>query len=122
MNTVCLIAVKKKSLMSLILENLLSISGSQTASFESETSDLDELINKITDSRADVIVLEKSSPFAGDNAIARLLTLFAKMVVIIVSEDNNKFSVIRREERLLANSSDLVDFITSIQSAKLQSH
>lgn len=122
MKIICFIAIRKKSLMSLIIENLISISGSRYVSFDSETGDLDELIGGIKKSLANVIVLEKSGPFTGDNAIARLLAVFANSVVIIVSEDSNKFSVIRKEEIILASSSDLMNIFTSIQSANLRNH
>lgn len=114
MSILCLVAVRKKSLMNNILKNLLAVSGSRMDSVDSEAGTLDELIGEIKSSRADVVVIEKSSPFAGNDALVCLLALFVKMVLIIVSEDSNRFSVIRKEEVLLATSSDLVNFISSI--------
>lgn len=110
----CLVAVRKKSLMSNILKNLFAVSGSRMDAVDSEAATLDELIGEIKSSQADVVVIEKSSPFVDDGALASLLTLFVEMVLIIVSEDSNRFSVIRKEEVSLASSSDLVDFISSI--------
>lgn len=113
MKTSCLVALKKNSLLSQILTNLIGAADNDLLLVYSEASSLEELISEIETYKADVFVIEKSCPFAEDRSIARLLLLFSKLLVIIINEDSNWLSIFRREDKLLVSSTDLLDAIAS---------
>ena len=79
----------------------------------SEASNLEDFVGEIENNKAVVVMLEKSSPFAENEAVAKLLMLFSKLFVIIISEDSNLVNIFRREDKLLVSSADLIDAVYS---------
>ena len=72
----CVLAITKDSLLSFALTNLINASGTGLIVVESNARTFEELVTEINTHKADVILLEKSSPFAGEEA----LTKFADFV------------------------------------------
>lgn len=70
-------------------------------------------MREVENNKAAVVMLEKSSPFAENDAVAKMLMLFSKLFVIIFSENNNWVSIFRREDKLLVSSVDLIDAVYS---------
>lgn len=113
METVCLVTVRKGSLLGNILLNLMETSGNSLHLIYSEAASPQELMAEIDSSKAAVVLLEKTSPLADEEAIAKMLMLFSKVLVIVISTDNNWLNIFRREEKLLLSSVDLVHAVHS---------
>ena len=113
MNIPCVLAITKDSLLGFALTNLINASECGLVVIESDAQTLEELIQEINGNEADVILLEKSSSFAGEAALTKLLMLYPKLLVIIVNEENNWLQIYRREDVLMTSPADLMDVIQS---------
>lgn len=113
METLCVLAFKNDSVLSLALANLINASNNGLAVYESNAHSLEELIGAIDILKADVVLLEKSCAFAGQDALSKLLMLFPNLLVIVVNEDNNWLHIFRRTDVLLTSSTDLIGVIQS---------
>lgn len=110
----CVLAIAKDSLLGFALTNLITESDTGLVVIESNAQTLEELVTEIITHKADVILLERSSPFAGEEALTKLLMKFPKLLVIIADEDSNWLRIYRREDILMKSAADL---ISAIQSA-----
>jgi len=110
----CVLAITKDTLLSFALTNLINASDTGLVVVESSAQTFEELVMEINTHRADVILLEKSSPLAGEDALTKLLMLYPKVLVIIVDEESNWLRIFRREDILMTSPADL---ISAIQSA-----
>ena len=110
----CVLAIMKDSVLGHAMTDLINSSEAGLIVVESEARTLEELIEEINTYNADVILLERSSPFAGEEALTKLLMLYPRLLVIIVNEDSNWLHIYRREDKLMTTSADL---ISAIQSA-----
>jgi hypothetical protein len=113
LETVCLVTVRKGSLLGNILHELMENSGKSLHLIYSEAATPQDFMTEVDSSKAAVVLLEKSSPLADEEAIAKLLTLFSKLLVIVISPDSNLLNIYRREDKLLLSSVDLVDAVHS---------
>lgn len=93
--------------------NLVNASNNGLFVYESNAQSIDELGKEIHTSKANVILLEKSCPYASEWALTKLLMLFPKLVVIVVDEDSNWLHIYRREDILMTSSADLISAIRS---------
>ncbi|MBI5352270.1 MAG: hypothetical protein HZB50_06490 [Chloroflexi bacterium] len=109
----CIVTVKKRSLLSHILTDLTGTSGDGLFLIYSAATSMEEFVVEIENSDAAVVMLEKSGIFAEEDAVAKLLTVFSKLLVIVISEDNNWLNIFRREDKLLVSSVDLIDAVSS---------
>ena len=114
MSIPCVLAITKDTLLDFALTNLINASEIGLVVFESQAQNLAELVKEVNCNKADVILLEKSSPYAGEEALTKLLMLYPKLLVIIVNQDNNWLQIYRREDILMSSPEDL---ISAIQSA-----
>ena len=114
MHIPCVLAITKDSVLGHALTNLINSSDVGFVVVESNAKTFDELIEEINTNNADVILLEKSDPFAAEEMLTRLLMLYPRLLVIIVNEENNWLHIYRREDLLMTSSADL---ITAIRSA-----
>ena len=110
----CVLAIAKDTLLSFALTNLINASDTGLVVVESNASTFEELVTEINTHRADVILLEKSSSFAGEQALTKLLMLYPRLLVIIIDEESNWLHIYRREDILMTSAADL---ISAIQSA-----
>jgi hypothetical protein len=110
----CVLAITKDSVLGRAMTHLITNSEVDLHVVESEAETLVELINEIVYYEADVILLEKSSPFAGKEALTKMLSLYAKLLVIVISDDSNWLHIYRREDILLTSSTDLISVIQSV--------
>jgi DNA-binding NarL/FixJ family response regulator len=113
LNIPCVLAITKDSLLGFALTNLINASENGLVVIESNAQTLEEFIKEINDNEADVILLEKSSPFAGEAALTKLLMLYPKLLVVIVNEENNWLNIYRREDLLMTSPTDLMNVIQS---------
>ena len=109
----CVVTVRKKSLLSHILADLTGTSGDGLFLIYSAATSMDEFVAEIENNNAAVVMLEKSSIFADEDFVAKLLTLFSKLLVIVISEDSNWLNIFRREDKLLVSSVDLINVVYS---------
>ena len=114
MKTPCILALKKDSLINLALINLISASEDGLVFYESTAQSIDEFFEEINTSKADVILLEKTCPYAGKNALTKLLMLYPKLLVIIVNEESNWLQIFRRDDILMRSPADLIGVIQSV--------
>ena len=114
MHIPCVLAITKDSVLGHALTNLINSSDVGFVVVESNAKTFDELIEEINTNNADVILLEKSDPFAREEMLTRLLMLYPRLLVIIVNEENNWLHIYRREDILMTSTADL---ITAIRSA-----
>ena len=114
MHIPCVLAITKDSVLGHALTNLINSSDVGFVVVESNAGTFDELIEEINTNNADVILLEKSDPFAREEMLTRLLMLYPRLLVIIVNEENNWLHIYRREDLLMTSPADL---ITAIRSA-----
>lgn len=109
----CIVTVKKRSLLSHILTDLTGTSGNGLFLIYSAATTMEEFVMEIENNNAAVVMLEKSTTFADEDAVAKLLMLFSKLLVIVFSEDSNWLNIFRREDKLLVSSVDLIDAVYS---------
>jgi len=110
----CVVAITKDTVLGHALTNLINSSEVGFVVVESNANNLEELIEEINTNNADVILLEKSDPFAGEDMLTKLLMLYPRLLVIIANEENNWLHIYRREDILMTSTADL---ITAIRSA-----
>lgn len=113
MNIPCVLVITKNSLLSFSLTNLINASDNGLVVFESNAREFDELIREMNTYEADVILLEKNSAFAGEDSLTKLLTLYPKLLLIIVDEESNWLQIYRREDILMTSTEDLLSTINS---------
>lgn len=109
----CVLAITKDSLLSIALTELINSSDTGLVVVGSTARTLEELIQEINTHQADVILLEKSSPFAGEETLTKLLMLYPKLLVIIVDEESNWLRIYRKEDILMTSAADLLSAIHS---------
>ena len=109
----CVLAITKDSLLSIALTNLINSSDTGLVVVGSIAHTLEELIQEINTHKADVILLEKSSPFAGEETLTKMLMLYPKLLVIIVDEESNWLRIYRKEDILMTSAADLLSAIHS---------
>ena len=114
LNIPCVLAITKDSVLSFALTDLINASDVGLVVFDSQAQNFAGLAKEINGNQADVILLEKSSPYAGEEALTKLLMLYPKLLVIIVDEESNWLRIFRREDILMTSSADL---ISAVQSA-----
>ena len=114
MSIPCVLAITKDSVLSIALTNLINASDIGLIVIGSIAQTLEELVEEINSQKADVILLEKSSPFAREKALTKLLMWYPRLLVIIVNEESNWLHIYRREDILMTSAADL---ISAIQSA-----
>lgn len=107
----CVLVITENSLLGLALTNLINASESGLVVFESTAQEFDELIREINSYTADVILLEQNSAFSGEESLTKLLTLFPKLLLIIVNEEDNWLHIYRRENLLMTSTADLLNVI-----------
>lgn len=110
----CLLVVTKESLLNLALTNLIGASGKGLVVVNSIADTFEELINEINTFTVDVILLEKNSSFAGDEALTKLLMMYPKLSLIVLNEEDNWLQIFRREEILLTSAEDFLATIVSV--------
>jgi hypothetical protein len=96
------------------MTNLINASDVGLMVFESRAQSLADLVKEINDNQADVILLEKSSPFAEERALTKLLMQYPKLLVIVVDENSNWLRTYRREDILMKSPADLISAIQSV--------
>lgn len=114
MNIPCVLVITKDSVLSFALTDLINASDVGLVVFDSQAQNFVELVKEINSNQADVILLEKSSSYAGEEALMKLLMYYPKLLVIVVDEESNWLRIFRREDILMASPADL---ISAIQSA-----
>jgi len=107
----CVLFITVNSLLSLALANLSNASESDLVLIESSAQNFDELKKEINTYTADVILVDKSNYFAGEKLLTNLLMFYPKLLVIVVSEEDNWLHTYRREDILLTSTEDLLDVI-----------
>jgi hypothetical protein len=95
------------------LTNLIHASDTGLAVIESVAQEYEELIREIDTHEADVILLDKACTFADEEALTKLLTLYPKLLMVIVDEESNWLQVYRRENILMTSTQDLLTTIAS---------
>lgn len=113
MHISCLLVITKESLLNLALTNLISASDQGLVVVNSTAETFDELTVEINTFNTDVILMEKSSSFAADGSLTKLLMMYPKISLIIVNEENNWLHVYCREDKLITSSSDLMNVIVA---------
>jgi len=112
----CIIALNKESLLRLTIANLFRNSANELTVIESDAENLDALIREINQFKANIILVENSSPFADEPSLTKLLILYPQLLVIVIQEDNNWLHIFRKENKLLTSATDLLDVINSAQN------
>ena len=93
--------------------NLIQASNNGFFIHESIAQNIDEFCREIHTVKADVILLERSCPYAGKHALTKLLLLYPKLLVIIVNEESNWLQIFRRDDILMTSPADLMGVIQS---------
>ena len=114
MHIPCVLVITVNSLLGLALMNLIKVSDNGLVVFESTAKEFDELTQEITTLSADVILVERSNPFAGEDSLAKLLMSYPKLLVIVINEEDNWLHTYRREDVLMTSTADLISAIQSI--------
>jgi len=109
----CVLVITENSLLGMALTNLINTSKSGLVVFESSAKEFDELIWELNTYSADVLLVEKNNSFAGEESLMRLLTLYPKLLIVIVNEEDNWLNIYRRENLLMTSTADLLDVIQS---------
>jgi len=107
----CVLVITVNSLLSLALTNLINASDTGLVVFESTAKEFDELKWEINSYSADVILVEKNNPFAGEDTLTKLLTLYPKLLIVIVNEEDNWLQIYRRENLLMTSPQDLLEVL-----------
>lgn len=107
----CVLVLTENSLLGLALTNLIHAADSGLAVFESNAKEFDELIWEINTYSADVILVEKDNTFAGEDSLTKLLTMYPKLLIVIVNEEDNWLHIYRRNNLLLTSAEDLLEVI-----------
>ena len=107
----CVLVITVNSLLGLALTNLINASDTGLVVFESNAKEFDELKWEINTYSADVILVEKNNSFAGEVSLMNLLTLYPKLLVVIVNEEDNWLHIYRRENLLMTSTEDLLNVI-----------
>lgn len=113
MHIPCVLALPKDSLLGFTLANLINASDVGLVVCESQAQTLADLVKEIKDNQADVILLEKSSPFADEVALTKLLMVNPKLLMIIINENSNWFHIYRKEDVLMTSPEDIISAIKS---------
>jgi hypothetical protein len=106
LNITCLIAIPNDSLMDRALGSVISGGGSEINLVKSTANEMAELIEEISDKRADVVVLTESSPLAGKDGLISLLMSFPELRIVVVSEDTNWLYVFHKRDLLMSQRAD----------------
>jgi len=97
--------------LGLALTNLINASDTGLVVFESTAKEFDELTREIDTYRADVILVDRSNPFAVEESVTKLLRLYPKLLIVIVNEEDNWLNIYRRENLLMTSTEDLLNVI-----------
>ena len=111
MHIPCVLVITIDSLLSLALTNLINASDKGLIVFESTAKEFNELIKEINTYQADVILVEKSNSLAGEEMLTKLLMLYPKLLVIVVTDESNWLHIYRREDLLMTSPADLLNVI-----------
>lgn len=114
MHIPCVLVITANSLLGLALMNLINASDNGLAVFESSAKEFDELIREINTFSVDVILVEKSNPFAGEDSLTKLLMSYPKLLVVLINEEDNWLQTYRREDVLMKSAADLISAIQSV--------
>jgi len=109
----CVLVITKNSFLNVSLTNLIHASDIGLAVIESTAQEYEELIREIDTHEADVILLDKACTFADEEALTKLLTLYPKLLMVIVDEESNWLQVYRRENILMTSTQDLLNTLAS---------
>jgi len=109
----CLLVVTKETLLNLALRAVISASDKGLVVIDSKAQTYEGLIREINTYTADVILIEKNSSFAGEESLTKLLMRYPRLLLIIVSEEDNWLRVYRREDILMNSSADLMNVIAT---------
>ena len=107
----CVLVITVNSLLGLALTNLINASDTGLVVFESTAKEFDELKWEINTYSADVILVEKNNSFAGEDTLTKLLTLYPKLLIVIVNEEDNWLQIYRRENLLMTSPQDLLEVL-----------
>lgn len=114
MNKRCFLAITKNSLFKKAVFSLVMNMTKELELFESNATNVEDLLKEMLEVNPDLILLEDSSPFHEESSLIRLLITKPSLPVIVISEDVNYMHIVRRETVQLSSSIELIEAINQI--------
>ena len=111
MSITCLLAIPNNSLLDRALESIISSGNSEIKLTTSAAKNLAELVEEISDLKANIVILAESLPLAAKDTLVSLLMSFTELRVIVVSEDTNWLHVFHKRDMLMNRQVDFRDAI-----------
>jgi DNA-binding NtrC family response regulator len=110
----CFLAGRKDSLFKNLVATLLNDLIKDLDLHESQSEDLEGLLNEISKTDPTLILLDESSSFSDEFPLVSILMHKPGLPVIVISENSNFMHIVRRETQVINSSSDLVKAVNLV--------
>ena len=114
MADLCFLLVFKDTLFKQIVLSVLGEMDSSIQFFESNTEDLNDLLNEISKLNPDTVLLEESSPLSADWCLVHLLKEMPGRPIVVVSQEHNQLHVVHWQTLQMQKAHDLIESIKSV--------